>query len=102
MQAKTGRNRCGRVWVRVEPWRARVRRAWRKQRRPSHADWQQREGRHLVMGEDQDRVSRRVCCSSHGGGWIARRVRVCVRARRARRSCGVSAVGPINGDVIPL
>ena len=49
-QAKTGLNRCGRVWVRVEPWQARVRRARRKQRRPSRADWQQREGRHLASG----------------------------------------------------
>jgi len=49
-QAEIGRNRCGCVWVRVEPWRACVRRARRKQRRPSRADWQQREGCHLASG----------------------------------------------------
>ena len=96
-------DRTEQVWPCLGPWRARVRRARRKQRRSSRGDWQQQEGGATWrVGKDQDRVSRRVCCSSRGGGRIARGVRVCVRARRTRRSGGVSAVGPINGDVIPL
>ena len=98
-QAEIGRNRCGCVWVRVEPWRSRVRRARRKQRRPSRADWQQREGCHLASGRgSRPGLAQSLLLKS----WRRpdRQESACVRARRARRSSGVSAVGPINDDVI--
>ena len=78
-------DRTEQVWPCLGPWRARVRRARRKQRRSSRGDWQQQEGGATWrVGKDQDRVSRRVCCSSREeAGSPGECVCACVRGELA-------------------